>query len=119
MRLSRSMRTEAVLACGFVMTALVLAASNSVAEAGGSSTVTRHLTLHHEPFDPRDRTGPSDADFLLAAFVRILCSGSKEARDRWTEPESGRLRVWLYRQWRLTHEAGPPVIASEAKQSKV
>ena len=53
MRLSRSMRTEAVLACGFVMTALVLAASNSVAEAGGSSAVTRHLTLHHEPFDPR------------------------------------------------------------------
>jgi hypothetical protein len=53
MRLSRSGHAGVALACGFVLTALILAASSSVAEAGGSATVTRHLTLHHEPFDPR------------------------------------------------------------------
>ena len=49
MRLSGSRRAEVALAFGSVLPTLVLAASNSVAEAGGSATVTRHLTLHHEP----------------------------------------------------------------------
>jgi hypothetical protein len=51
MRLSRSMHAEAALACGFVLTALVLGASNSAAEAGSGTVVSRHL--QHESVDPR------------------------------------------------------------------
>jgi hypothetical protein len=70
MRLSRSMRTEAALACGFVMTALVLAAFDSAAEAGSTTTVTRHLTLHHESVDPRAtaQVPTAPAFFLLPSF---------------------------------------------------
>jgi hypothetical protein len=53
MRLSRSMHAEVALACGFVLTALVSAASSSVAEAGSSARLTRHLTWRHESVDPR------------------------------------------------------------------
>ena len=52
----------------------------------------------------RHRGGPDGAGILLAGLFRILRFRSEEARDRWTEPESQRLReVWLHRQWRLTH----------------
>jgi hypothetical protein len=53
MRLSRSMRTEAALACGFVMTALALATPDSVAYAGSAPSVSRYLTLHHRSVNPR------------------------------------------------------------------
>src|SRR3984957_21209123 len=70
----------------------------------------------------RHRGGPDGAGFLLAGLFRILRSRSEGARDRWTEPESRRLReVWLHRQWRrLTHVPmrGAPPLASQAKQTK-
>ena len=52
MRLSRSMNAEVALACGFVLTALVLAAPNSVAEASNTATAS-HYALHHKSVDPR------------------------------------------------------------------
>jgi hypothetical protein len=51
MRLSRSRSAEAALACGLVLTALVLAAPNSVAEASSVAPVSRYL--HHKSIDPR------------------------------------------------------------------
>ena len=52
------MSAEAGLACGFVLTALALAAPNSVAHAGSSASVSRYLTVHHnsvhhKSVDPR------------------------------------------------------------------
>jgi hypothetical protein len=52
----------------------------------------------------RHRGSAGDAGSLHAELFRILRPRSEGARDRWTEPESRRLReVWLHRQWRLMH----------------
>ena len=53
MRLSRSMSAEAGLACAFALATLALATPNSVAHAGSSAPVSRHLTFHHKSVDPR------------------------------------------------------------------
>jgi hypothetical protein len=53
MRLSRSRSAAAALACGLVLTALALAAPNSVAEASSVAPVSRYLTFHHKSVDPR------------------------------------------------------------------
>ena len=53
MRLSRSMSAEAGLVCGFILTALALAAPSSVAEAKNHAPVSRYLTFHHKSVDPR------------------------------------------------------------------
>jgi hypothetical protein len=53
LRLSRSRSAEAALACGLVLTALALAAPNSVAEAGSVAPVSRDLTFHHKSVDLR------------------------------------------------------------------
>jgi hypothetical protein len=68
MRLSRSKRVEVALTCGFVLTALVLGASNSVAEAGASATVTRHLSLRHEFVDTRATAQVPEAPALFSPF---------------------------------------------------
>jgi hypothetical protein len=52
MRLSRSMSTEAGLACAFALAALALAAPNSIAHAGSTAPVSRYLTVP-QTIDPR------------------------------------------------------------------
>jgi hypothetical protein len=53
MRLSRSMSVEAGLVCGFLLTALTVAAPSSLAEAKNHAPVSRYLTFHHKSVDPR------------------------------------------------------------------
>ena len=53
MRLSRSMSVEAGLVCGFLLTALAVAAPSSLAEAKNHAPVSRYLTFHHKSVDPR------------------------------------------------------------------
>jgi hypothetical protein len=83
MRLSRSTHAEVALACGFVLTALVLSAYNSVAEAGSSATITRHLALHHEAVDPRATAQVPAAPplFLLPSFGSYVPTPRKPETD--------------------------------------
>jgi hypothetical protein len=54
MRSSRSISAKAALACGFLLTALALAAPSSAAEARNLAPVSHHhLALHHRSVDPR------------------------------------------------------------------
>jgi len=83
MRLSRTIRTEAALAFGFVLTALVLAAPNPVAEASSSATVGRNLTLHHESVDPRAtaQVPAAPAFFWLPSFGSYVPAPRKPETD--------------------------------------
>jgi hypothetical protein len=107
MRLSRSMSAEAGLACAFALATLALATANSAAHAGSSAPVSRHLTFHHKSVDPRAIAQvPATPALFSPDYFGSYIPSPRKARDRWTEPESRRLReVWLYRQWRLTHVA--------------
>jgi hypothetical protein len=53
MRPSRSINARAALACGFLLTALALAAPTSAPEPRNHAPVSRHLSLHHRPVDSR------------------------------------------------------------------
>jgi hypothetical protein len=46
------MSAEAGLVCGFLLTALALAAPSSLADAS-DATLSRYLTFHHKSVDPR------------------------------------------------------------------
>lgn len=83
MRLSRNVRTEAALACGFVMTALVLAAPNTAAEAGSRATVTRHPTSQREFVDPRAiaQVPAAPAFFSLPSFGSYVPPPRKPETD--------------------------------------
>ena len=77
MRLSRSMSVEAALACGLVLTALALAAPNSVAEASSVAPVSRYLTFHHTR---RSLLTPANLLLSRAKFV---------GRPRGSDPRLG------------------------------
>lgn len=53
MRLSRSTFPEAGLACGFVLTALALAAPDAVALAQSNAAVGRYQIAYQKTIDPR------------------------------------------------------------------
>jgi hypothetical protein len=83
MRLSRSIHVEAALACGFVLTALVLGASNSAAEAGSGTAVSRHLSLQHKSVDPRAiaQVPPTPTLFSLPSFGSYVPAPRKPETD--------------------------------------
>ena len=82
MRLSRSMSTEVGLACAYALAALALAAPNSIAHAGGATSVSRHLTVHHI-VDPRAtaEVPATPAFFLLPAFGSYVPAPRKPETD--------------------------------------
>lgn len=82
MRLSRSIHIEAALACGFVLTALVLGTSSSAAEAGSGTMVSRHLSLQHTSVDPRAiAQAPAPAFFALPSFGSYVPAPRKPETD--------------------------------------
>jgi hypothetical protein len=73
----------------------------------GVAGLSRYLTFHHKSVDPRAIAQvPATPALFSPDYFGSYIPSPRKARDRWTEPESRRLReVWLYRQWRLTHVA--------------
>jgi hypothetical protein len=82
MRLSRSTRAEAGLACGFVLMALVLAVSNSVATAAGAM-VAHHHAVRNEAVDPRAtaQVPASPTLFSLPSFGSYVPAPRKPETD--------------------------------------
>lgn len=71
MRLSRSMSAEAGLACAFVLTALALAATDSVAVAQSALAVSHHQTVYDKTIDP-GAAQTAAAPAFPAELVRLL-----------------------------------------------
>lgn len=83
MRLSRRMSSEAGLACVFALAVLALATPNSVAHAGSSAPVSRHLTVHHNSVDPRAiaQVPATPALFPLGLFGSYVSAPRKPETD--------------------------------------
>jgi hypothetical protein len=84
MRLSRSKSAEAGLACAVVLTALALAATDSVAVAQSASAVSHHQTVYEKTIDPGAARAAAAPAFPteLVRFLRPARGG----RLRWIPP---------------------------------